>query len=106
MVRDRKIEKKEVKTLSQIIDKIETERVQKISNLQKYTVGTLVEIKSGKYRGRKGRVIEVSPKRTSVIVEFRNSDKQRYFLNKKGKRELISSLSNLIKEAEKDDSES
>jgi len=75
-------------SLLSIIDKIESERIGKISQLQEFKVGTRV-----RHRSRAGVVIAVSPKRTSVLVEFTDKTQKRFFVNKRAKNPTLDQLS-------------
>jgi len=75
-------------TLISIIDKIESQRIKKMNRLQEMSVGTQV-----KYREKIGLIIEVSPKQTSIIVEFADQTKKRFFMNKRKNHETLESLS-------------
>jgi hypothetical protein len=75
-------------TLISIIDRIENHRIKKMKQLQEMTVGRPV-----RYGQKLGVVMEVSPKQTSVIVEFTDSTKKRFFMNKRKNNETLDSLS-------------
>ena len=81
-----------MKNFGKIIEKIEKERVNKISHFSQFSLGMFVEAALGKYQTNKGKIIGVSPKRTSIIVEFQNGTKVRYFMNKKKNKEHITNL--------------
>jgi hypothetical protein len=87
--------KKHLSKLIEIIDQIESQRIKKISLLQEFTVGRTV-----KYKDKIGKVQSVSPKKTSVIVEFTDKTRKRFFMNKRANKETIEqlSLTNIIKE--------
>ena len=86
---------KQLSKLVEIIDQIESERINKINLLQEFTVGRTV-----KYKNKIGKVQSISPKKTSVIVEFANKTRKRFFMNKRANKETIEqlSLTNIIKE--------
>jgi len=82
------LKSKNISSIKQIIERIEHQRVQKISNLDRFKEGTIVE-----KNGRKGKVIAISPKRTSIIVEWNDTKKKsRFFMNKRGKNRIIDEL--------------
>jgi len=87
--------KKHLSKLIEIINQIESERIKKISLLQEFTVGRTV-----KYKNKIGKVQSVSPKKTSVIIEFTDKTRKRFFMNKRANKETIEqlSLTNIIKE--------
>jgi len=87
MAKQRKASRFDPKLLVEIIDKIESERIKKISALQELKVGRKVS-----YMGRQGQVTEVSPKFTSVIVEFHDKTRLRFFLNKRKNKKTIDEL--------------
>jgi hypothetical protein len=87
--------KKHLSKLVEIIDQIESERINKISLLQEFTIGRTV-----KWKDKIGKVQSISPKKTSVIVEFTDKTRKRFFMNKRANKETIEqlSLTNIIKE--------
>ena len=87
--------KKQLSKLVEIINQIESERINKINLLQEFTIGRTV-----KWKNKIGKVQSISPKKTSVIVEFTDKTKKRFFMNKRSNKETIEQLSitNIIKE--------
>ena len=79
-----------MKKLLQIINRIEKERIHTLDLFEQYSVGNKLLIKEGKYSGKTGTVIKISPNKTSIIVEFEDKTKQRFFLKKRSDRQLIS----------------
>lgn len=76
-----------IHTLISIIDRIENQRLVKMERLDELAVGTKV-----KYQRSVGIIIEVSPKLTSVIVEFEDKSQKRFFMNKRKNHESLSEL--------------
>jgi len=75
-------------TLISIIDRIENQRLQKINRLQEMKIGSKVR------HGRQiGVIIEISPKQTSIIVEFTDKSRKRFFMNKRKNHVTLESLS-------------
>ena len=85
----KKVMKEEVQaTLISIIDRIENQRIAKMNKLQEMKIGTKVK------NGRKvGFIVEVSPKQTSIIVEFSDKTRKRFFMNKRKNHETLDNLS-------------
>lgn len=75
-------------TLISIIDRIEGQRIKKMNQIQSMKLGTIV-----KYQSQRGVIVEVSAKQTSVIVEFVDKTKKRFFMNKRKNSETLDSLS-------------
>jgi hypothetical protein len=71
-----------------IIDQIEKDRLTKMNKLQEFTVGKTV-----KWKSKVGKVQSISPKKTSVIIEFTDKTKKRFFMNKRANKETLDSLS-------------
>jgi hypothetical protein len=74
----------DITSLVKIIERIERQRIKSLSNIQKFKPNTLVE-----YLGEPGFVLKVSPKLTSIIIEFREDKRIKFFtLKKKGRRSI------------------
>lgn len=78
-------------TLISIIDKIENQRLGKMKKLEEMKIGTRV-----KHKNKTGTIIEISPKFTSVIVEFEDKSKKRFFMNKRKNNETLTELISLV----------
>ena len=87
-----KTKEKEMRDFGRIIEKIEKQRIKKISHFSQFSLGMCVEAALGKYQSNKGKIVLISPKKTSVIVEFANGKKARYFMNMKKNQEHINNL--------------
>jgi len=88
-VRQKKFENEHsISSLSEIINAIESERISKISKLQEYIIGKKV-----KYNNQIGYVKEISNKQKSVLVEFVDKSKKRFFINKRSTNKTIKELS-------------
>ena len=77
-----------ISSLIEIINAIESERLSKISKLQEYVIGKKV-----RYKNKIGYVREISNKQKSVLVEFVDKSKKRFFINKRSKNKTIEELS-------------
>jgi hypothetical protein len=73
-------------SLINIIDRVEKERIGKLTTLQSLQVGSKVS-----YRGKAGVITEVSAKFTSVVVNF-DGKKRRFFMNKRKGVKTINEL--------------
>ena len=73
-------------SLINVIERIEKDRINKLTTLQNLRVGTKVN-----YRGKAGIITEVSTKFTSVVVEF-DGKKKRFFMNKRKGVKTINEL--------------
>jgi len=85
-------------TLRSIIDRIEAQRLGKIKKLQEYAVGRKV-----RYHSKMGSVIEISPKKTSILVEFTDKTQKRFFVNRRAENSTLDELSmhKILTETEK-----
>jgi hypothetical protein len=81
-----KIEEDLKSSLVEIIDRIENQRIMRMNKLQEMKIGLHVQ-----YGNKAGLIIEISQK--SIIVEFNDKTKRRFFMNKRKNHETLENLS-------------
>jgi hypothetical protein len=80
-----------VKSIVNIIEHIEQTRIAKLSKIQEFSVG-----KNVKYNNKLGKVVSMSRRQTSILVEFENKSTKRFYINKRKNNENVQSLMNVI----------